>query len=272
MDYEQRLNRVTGYIHEHLDDELDFARLSEVACLSPYHWHRIYHAVRGETIAATIRRLRLQRAAADLAQSERRIDEIATRAGYGSVQAFGRAFADAYGTPPARYREEGSHADFRPGELTSPTRSWTIEIRQVRELQAVSLPHKGSYMEIDRAFEMLFGRLMTSGRLPDPPRMLGIYYDDPSAVPESELRSRAAVVGEGPGEAVTLRGGDYAVLRHRGAYSDMRPAYLWLYGTWLPQSGREADDAPVLEEYLNDPRQVKPSDLLTDILLPLRPL
>lgn len=65
--YEDRLNRVTAYIYDHLDGALDFQTLAEVAALSPYHWHRIYHAVRGETAVATAKRLRLQRAAVDLA-------------------------------------------------------------------------------------------------------------------------------------------------------------------------------------------------------------
>jgi AraC family transcriptional regulator len=89
--YEDRLNRVTQYIYDHLDEPLDLATLAGVAALSPYHWHRIYHAVRGETIAATVRRLRLQRAAVDLAQTSLSFAEIAARAGYGSEPAFARA-------------------------------------------------------------------------------------------------------------------------------------------------------------------------------------
>jgi AraC family transcriptional regulator len=58
-------------------------------------------------------------------------------------------------------------------------------------------------------------------------------------------------------------------LRHKGPYSDMRAAYEWLYGTWLVQSGREAVDAPVFEEYLNSPKETAPSELLTEICLPL---
>ena len=50
IDYNDRLNRVTAYIYDHLDDEIDLNRLAEVACLSPYHWHRVYHALHGETI------------------------------------------------------------------------------------------------------------------------------------------------------------------------------------------------------------------------------
>jgi AraC family transcriptional regulator len=60
LEYSARLDRVTNCVFDH--DALDLNKLAGVACLSPYHRHRVYHAMRGETIAATVRRLRLHRA------------------------------------------------------------------------------------------------------------------------------------------------------------------------------------------------------------------
>ena len=45
IDYQERVSRVVTFIHDHLDEEIDLNRLADVACLSPYHWHRIYHAM-----------------------------------------------------------------------------------------------------------------------------------------------------------------------------------------------------------------------------------
>src|SRR5690554_2335366 len=78
--YINRLDRMLDYVYAHLDDDLSFDRLAEIACLSPYHWSRIYSAMRGETIVATIRRLRLQRAADRLANSEITTNRVAKRA------------------------------------------------------------------------------------------------------------------------------------------------------------------------------------------------
>jgi AraC family transcriptional regulator len=97
--YEERLARVTAYIYDHLDDDLDLGKLAEVACLSPYHWHRVYHAVYGESIVEAVKRLRLQRAAAQLAQTSMPIAEIARRSGYGSLPSFTRIFKSAFGMP-----------------------------------------------------------------------------------------------------------------------------------------------------------------------------
>lgn len=101
IDYAERLSRVYAYIHDHLDEELTLERLAGISFLSPYHFHRIYRASRGETIAATVHRMRLHRAAEDLARTSLNIEEISKRAGYQSVQSFTRSFSESYGMPPA---------------------------------------------------------------------------------------------------------------------------------------------------------------------------
>lgn len=275
ISYEDRFNRVSDYIYDHLDSDLDMDTLAGVAALSPYHWHRIYCAVRGETVTATVRRLRLQRAGTDLAQSPRPIADVAVRAGYSSVAAFTRVFSDAYGLPPVTYREGGSHKDLRPGSLVFPRATWRIDVKELPPKHLLTIPHKGAYMDIGRAFEAGMTHVIGQNLMPAQVRMLGVFHDDPTLTEESELRSHAAlIVGDAVSPALPLGTMElpartYAVLHHKGPYSDMRAAYLWLFGTWLPQSGFEAADAPVVEEYLNNPRDTPPSDLLSDLCLPL---
>lgn len=275
--YIRRFTRVTEYIYANLDAELDLATLADVAALSPWHWHRIWQAVYGETVAATVKRLRLQRAAADLAQTQMPLDEIWRRAGYGSLAAFSRSFKDAYHLPPAEYRRRGSHTRFTMPAPKGGSAMRDVAIKSLPPATLAVIPHKGSYMEIGRAFETLFGTLAARNLLRPGLCMKGLFYSDPTSVPEAELRSAAGIMVpdavfpvEPPLERASLRGGDYAVLRHKGPYSDMRAAYDWLYGEWLVRSGREAADAPVFEDYLNNPREVPPTELLTDICLPLK--
>ncbi len=278
--YEARLNRVLDHIYDHLDEPLDIDRLAGIACLSPYHWHRIYQAMYGETVAVTVRRLRLHRAAGYLANGAMSIAEIAERSGYGSLQSFSRTFSAVYGMPPAQYRKEGTHRRFRSAQSGDNQMTMReVVIRDVPAMNVISVDHVGPYMQIGKAFDSLIGWLAGRNLLSAQMRMVGIYYDDPGIVPEAELRSKAGVVlphdvdvdadVAAPVGITPVRGGQYAVLRHQGPYSDMRAAYEWLYGTWLVQSGREAADAPVFEEYLNNPKETAPADLLTEICLPL---
>jgi len=275
--YEARLHRVLDYIYEHLDEPLDIDRLAEIACLSPYHWHRIYQAMYGETIATTVRRLRLHRAAGLLANGTLPISEIATLSGYSSLQSFTRTFGAVYGMPPARYRKEGNHSRFRPALSGGDAMEHRdVEIREVPAMEVVSIDHTGDYMQIGKAFDTLERWLVTHDLMGPEIRTIGIYYDDPDVVPKEQLRSKAGaclphkVEVEKPFSVTAVRGGQYAVLQHKGPYADLPAAYAWLYGEWLLKSGREAADAPAFEAYLNDPKQTPPTELLTEIHLPLR--
>jgi AraC family transcriptional regulator len=274
--YAERLSRVIHYIYDHLDDEIDLHQLADVAHLSPYHWHRIYHAMNGETIAATIKRLRLHRAAGYLAQTAMPFETVAGKSGYDSLQSFTRAFKSVYGMPPAQYRKNGSHAQFLPLNPGRNSGMYDIAIKTIPGMQALTIRHVGPYMQIGKAFDLLYGQLAARNLLSAGIRTVGIYYDDPAAVAEQELRSRAGVVMtkpitiEPPLEYADIAAGSYAVLRHKGPYADMKAAYQWLYGVWLAQSDREVADAPVFEEYLNNPRDTAPTELLTDICLPVR--
>jgi len=276
--YEKRLLRVSAYIHEHLDEDLDLDRLSEIACLSAHHWHRVYRAVHNETLAATVRRLRLHRAAGDLVRSERSVRDIAARWGYPNLQSFTRTFAAAYGMPPARYRREGSHRAYAPESDEESSRMFDVTIRTLAEQPLLAVPHAGSYMGIGKAFEALYGTLFSRNLFRPDMRMIGLFLDDPDLVAEEKLRSFACVtadeniLAEPPLTRRVLAGGDYAVLRHQGPYANMGAAYRWLYGTWLPSSGRSIRDEVMFEIYLNNPREVPPSELLTEICLPLQPV
>jgi AraC family transcriptional regulator len=276
--YVRRFTRVVEYIYAHLDEAPDLNTLADVAALSPWHWHRTWQAVYGESVVNTVKRLRLQRAAADLTHTDMALEAIWPRAGYGSLAAFTRAFHDAYGMPPAEYRKAGSHTRF--SMLNAPkgySPMHDVAIRKLPPATLAVIPHRGSYMEIGKAFEMLFGTLGARNLLRPGLCMRGLFYSDPTSVPEADMQSAAGIMVpdaafpiEAPLQRVDLRGGEYAVLRHKGPYSDMKAAYDWLYGEWLVQSGREAADAPVFEDYLNNPREVPPTELLTDICLPLK--
>ncbi|NOT82279.1 MAG: AraC family transcriptional regulator, partial [Gallionella sp.] len=250
INYEERLNRVTAYIYAHLDDELDFLKLAEVAFLSPYHFHRIYRAARGETVATTVRRLRLHRAAGHLAQTTLPIAEISLKAGYKNIQSFTRTFNAIYGMPPARYRNHGSHTQYQSTNLERSLAMYNITLKTLPDLEVVSIKHSGSYLQISQEFGQLGSWLGARNLLDANTRMMGVYYDDPDTVAEKDLRSRACMtvskpcVLEAPLERITIAGGEYAVLLHKGSYDGLAAAYQWFFGTWLLQSGRELRDAP----------------------------
>ena len=275
LDYSRRVERVVAHIGAHLDETLELETLAGIAAFSPYHFHRVYRSLMGETAADTLRRLRLVRAAGDLVQGAAPMAGIATRAGYGSVAAFTRAFGAMYGMPPAAYRRRGGLVipAFQPD--TEESTMYDVEFRTTPTLRLAGLRHRGPYIQIGAAFDRLFARAGGRGLIGPATRMLGIYYDDPQSVPAAALRSDATitvgdeVADDGDVRILTLAGGRHAVVLHRGPYSELERAYAWLYRGWLPQSGHEAADRPCFEEYLNNPRELPPEEWLTAVHLPL---
>jgi AraC family transcriptional regulator len=153
-----------------------------------------------------------------------------------------------------------------------------VMLRTIAPLDLIGVPHQGSYMQISQAFETLYGTLHARGLGRRDMRMIGVYLDDPDIVPVEKLRSFACVTGGAdiPAEPPLVRrsidGGEYGVLRHKGPYADMPRAYQWLFAEWLPSSGRQLRDAVMFEDYLNNPRDVAPTELVTEIHMPLQPV
>ncbi|WP_035053000.1 AraC family transcriptional regulator [Andreprevotia chitinilytica] len=269
--YASRLEKVIIHLHQHLDADPDLYRLADIACLSPYHFHRVWRAWMGETVTETVRRLRLHRAAGELIASPKPLALVANRAGYESPAAFSRAFRQAYGLPPNSFRT--AHASGHPTE--EEPNMYNVTIEEIGPFTLASVPHTGSYMEISHAFERLMLWTQKQGVSLEGHRMFGIYYSDPQSVPVNELKSAAAmtlpagVKADNGVEPLQIARERYATLEFIGPYAGLAAAYNWLYSEWLPKNGFLPGNAPATEEYLNNPRNTPPTELRTLIRIPL---
>src|SRR5947208_16862050 len=105
-EYAARMNRVVDYIQSHLAEPLDLERLAAVACFSPFHFNRLFHAWMGETLQVFVHRLRLERAAQLLVFDRlRSISEIAPECGFSSAGTFARAFKAGFGITASEWRK-----------------------------------------------------------------------------------------------------------------------------------------------------------------------
>ena len=121
--YEERMLRVLVHIQEHVDEDLSLAALARVAHFSPYHFHRIFRGMVGESVKTHIRRLRLERAALHLKTTRRPVTRLAFEAGYETHESFTRAFRDMFGVAPSVYRRR--HCAFSPERAPSGDRKST---------------------------------------------------------------------------------------------------------------------------------------------------
>ncbi|HTU63248.1 MAG TPA: AraC family transcriptional regulator [Polyangiales bacterium] len=268
-DYEQRLLRAQQLLERRLDDEVTPAELAHAASFSLHHFHRIFRAQLGETVMQRVRRLRLERAARRVRDSQARLIELALEAGYESHEAFTRAFAEHFGVPPSEYREEPS-----PRRGIAAKRAPRIPI-SVRELEAVPVAfirHHGSYDGVGKTWQKLVAWAAAEGLFKDDFRVLyGICPDDTDVTPEQHLRFDASValaqpLSAAPGiGSTTVPAGTYAIGVHIGPYESLRETYLEVVGHWFPTSGYEPAPEPVIEHYLNDPMCTPAHELRTEV-------
>ncbi|RYI32846.1 MAG: AraC family transcriptional regulator [Acetobacteraceae bacterium] len=273
---ERRLLRVLDHIHDNPAGDLSLDALSDIAAMSRFHWHRVFRAMTGETLAQAVRRIRVQRASYLLVMTDHSIAAIGASVGMDSLPSFTRCFSEAFLMSPTAFRKRG---ELRPFARTlTPRRSpmYPVSIRTEAAIRLAVVPHKGAYHEISRAFQTLSAVMASRDLFRHSGRMIAVFYDDPQSVAEADLRSQAGfeMMGKAdlaaPLEEVTLAGGRQAVLTYTGPYAGLPAAYDELFGIWLPQSGEEPADAPSFEVYLNSPMDTAPEALVTELHLPLK--
>ncbi|MEZ0064996.1 AraC family transcriptional regulator [Streptacidiphilus sp. MAP12-20] len=108
------LNQAMDHIEAHLDEPVEVAELARIALTSEYHLRRMFSALAGVPLSEYIRRRRLTVAGAEVLAGERTLLDIAVRHGYGSGEAFARAFRAMHGVGPGEARRTGAVLKAQP--------------------------------------------------------------------------------------------------------------------------------------------------------------
>jgi AraC family transcriptional regulator len=298
--YEQAVYRAVERVAASLDQALDLEALAHEAALSPFHFHRIFRGMIGETPLELHRRLRMERAAFTLLEATTPITTIAFDAGYDTHEAFTRAFRDRFACSPTEFRRspnaEGVECR-RPLQIELAARSgihfdpagldnrivhfirgetvMNVDIKDMEEIRTIGVRHVGPYSQISEAFGRLGEIAGRAGILGTKPTMIAIYYDDPEVTPEGELRSDAAIAV--PESAPVPKGtveerfpaGRYACTVHEGPYERLGDTWARFMGQWLPQSGHRIAGPTGYEIYLNTPMDVPKEQLRTELYVQL---
>lgn len=296
LEYERRMHRVLAHIDAHLVEPLDLATLAGVANFSTYHFHRLFAAWMGETLGDYLRRRRLERGAAKLAtQPALSVLQVAVDVGFGSSQAFSRAFKTHFGVPPGGWRDarralsnpdhiaeapdanNGPHA--RPPADTASLPPLGVRLVERTPAEVVYLRHTGPYGEtVNRFWATRAYPWLVANKLLGQARY-GIAHDDPSIT--DPRRCRYDCCADLPGGfartrhtlTATLPGGRFAVLPFEGRVEDVVLAWTRLLRDWLPSSGLQLDDRPCYEYY--PPGEVGDAQtgrFACDICIPVAPL
>lgn len=303
-EYRRRLNLALDHIRENLDGVLTVESVSRAALFSPFHFHRLFSAMTGETLYDHIRRIRLEKAANALLQTlERSVTDIALDCGFGSSASFARAFRDHFGMSASGWRATGGtqksknrktkskegkargtrpgYSGARKGSPPQPGRCvMKVEIKELPAYRVAYVSSRSGYEEaaIHEAYETLMRWAGPRGIFGPNTKVIGASYDNPDITPMAKCRYDACVsIGdnvkpEAPVSVKTFPGGKYAVYRYRGRTQDLGRVYAQFMGEWFPSSGYQPGDAPCLDFYHNDPDTDPKGEIIADICIPVKPL
>lgn len=253
------LQRALWVIERHLHDELTLATIAQSCGVSTFHLSRAFSEHYGRSLTDYVRGRRLSLAAESLAGGAPDILDVALASGYGSHEAFSRAFKTSLGLTPEAVRRRGS-ADGLP--LTAAL-DMTIG-------RAPSLAPPTLRVLEDRTFASLSGRFSLAGMRDIPAlwrRFMELYPRiqeklDPApwavlSAPDDEGAFDYACAVLVPPKSALPRGLDrmcvgahrYAVFTHAGHVSLIRATYEEIWNSALATSGWTLADRPVLESH-----------------------
>jgi AraC family transcriptional regulator len=268
--------------------------LARAAHFSPCHFHRIFSGMVGEGLHEHIRRLRLERAATRLIQTDHPVTRLAFESGFETHEAFTRAFREMFGMAPSAYR-----AEHRPTRLLGPAATgvhWALEgepvnftplepggalmnvtVETVAPRRVAFVRHIGPYgaPTMHGTWERLCAWAGPKGLLGPQTVCIGLGHDDPAITPPDKIRYDACITvpghvqAEGEVGVQEIAGGEYAKAVHTGPYERLIETYAMICGQWGPASGRDFRGAPSFEIYRNNLQTTAPEQLVTDVYVPL---
>ena len=116
------LQKALAYIESHLADDLQTEEVARQACVSPFHFQRLFGAVCGVTLGEYIRNRRLTLAGEELSRGDSKVIDIALKYGYDSPDSFTRAFSRFHSIAPSVAKEKGAKLNaFSPLRITLTT-------------------------------------------------------------------------------------------------------------------------------------------------------
>lgn len=251
------VQRALWYIESHSGQALALTDVARAAGVSTFHLSRLFQAATGWSVVRYLRVRRLSQAAAALAAGATDILDVALSAGYGSHEAFTRAFRDAFGQTPEEVRRRASLdgldtvAPLRVIEEPAPAlASLSVETIGPLLLSGISRPYRASDTAgIPAQWQHLFEQ--RAGRVPTAPAY-GVFVagDDDGCVEylAGHPISRLAEALSGH-HTLRLAQRRYAVVRHTAHIGSIPLTWRAMMDDWLPASGLRAIDAPDFERY-----------------------
>ena len=286
MDYVTSVLKALAYIEQNLTGDISPDDVAREAAFSKYHFHRIFLAVTGNSVAGYIRRRRLTEAAHALTETDNKIIDVALDFRFETPESFSRAFKNMYGVNPRQYRNREDHfaalhqPKIGPAILTHLKERMRMDVKiltkQAFKIIGMRYFGENKNKEISQLWDVFLPRRESIKSRINPTVSYGICYpvegknndaafEYIAAVEVSDLHDLpAGMVGK------TIPTQKYAVFTHQGSVDKILETYQAIYAVWQPKSGYELIKAPDFEYYDErfNPDHPEVSEL--DIYIPIK--
>jgi AraC family transcriptional regulator len=291
--YLQRINTVISHIRENLHNDLSLDTLARVAGFSPFHFHRIFKSITGETINEIVMRLRLERAVALLrATPKLSVTDAAFECGFKSVSVFSRAFKKQYHLNAREWDRHSPLKNSKNGQVLDGFPHYTLENlsdfaeRDGIEVQIRSLPSQrlayirvyDSYSKFSRvltAYDRLIEWYCQRGGNLAKTTLYGMSQDDPYVTPLRLCRFDWCITvpanwqAEGDVNVCDFPACQVATIRCLGDIKQEDKAIQYLFRYWLPRSRYQPANLPGMEIYRRQPAELGWETFDIDLAIPI---
>lgn len=277
--YEKQILKVLIHIDENLDEKINIENLANIACYSPFHFHKVFSALMNESVYQYIKRIRLEKASGKLAYSNVDVTSIALDSGFDTPSSFTKAFKKFHGNPPKNFRAIFQEMHKNTYNLKDLKMIQPEKIENLKEMTLLFVRKQGNYIRSAiEAWKILDEFIARKNLNKNTIRYFGISHDDPKITEESHLRYDACITApssikeEGQVGKQVLKGGLYAIFEHKGAYEGLEKTFNEIFLKWLPTSKKNYDELrPTFCEYFHkECRNNHPEKLITKVFIPLK--
>lgn len=275
--YIERVNLAIDFAVRNLARPNRLTAVARVAGLSPFHFHRVFQAMVGETLADFVQRRRLERAVTIMARPRRpALTRIALDCGFNSSSDFSRCFRRRFGVAPSRFDLDAWRAShgaewqrIAAPALAAPTLppaappaanpdGFRASIRDLPARTVAYIRVHDPYRPdaVPDAARRLVAWAQRRGWADRP--WLGYQWEHPEITSLDACQYHVAVEADDfapTGEVGLFRFPAMTVAQVgvRGGIDVEIRALIWLYGVWLPRSGYVPDDHPCFEAWIGRP-------------------
>lgn len=297
-EYKRRIIRIIKHIDNHLDDDLSLEKVAALGAYSPFHFHRIFKLITGETLQNYIIRKKIEKSALYLALRKNvDIKEIYMELGFANHSVFNKTFKKYYGKSPSEFRRSAPESfhkilqvESKNGQVDTVFRQYICNVEnllnwrtmnlkiKVTELQEMNLACVMSLglADVEKSYDVLINWAKKKQLFPrENVKMISVYHDSFKVTPPEKVRIHASMLLDNPlmeqeGEVFpeTIEAGKFIIGSGEVTLNDFEKSWASLF-LWMNENQYSIRKAFPFEIYHSNFKEHPEGKMMVDFCIPI---